>query len=98
MADLKIPTRIGIYPWEQRIQQTLIFELDIPLNIAQCNENIKNTIDYEQLCQMITDFVSTRSFQLLETVADQVTHLIQRHYQIPHLTMTVTKPFAVKNA
>lgn len=57
-----------------------------------------NTIDYAQLCQQITEFVSSRSFQLLETAAEQVAGMIQAQYGIKHLTLNVTKPFAVKNA
>ncbi|PJD92905.1 MAG: dihydroneopterin aldolase [Legionella sp.] len=98
IADLKIATQIGVYAWEQRIKQTLVFDLSIPLDLSHCQDNLANTIDYAQLCQHITEFVASRSFQLLETAAEQVLTLIQTHYGIEHLTLKVSKPFAVKNA
>ncbi len=57
-----------------------------------------NALDYTEVCQTVTQFVAFRSFNLLETAAEQVMSMLQQHFALTHLTLTVTKPFAVNNA
>lgn len=78
--------------------QPLLFDLSIPIDVSRYQDNIANALDYAVLCHSITDFVSQRSFQLLETVAEQVLNLLQEKFAIPHLTLSVSKPHAVPNA
>lgn len=98
IADLKIATHIGVYAWEQRIKQNLLIDLIIPINIAQCQDDLANTIDYADLCQQVTTFVSSRSFKLIETVAEEVSAFIKTHFAIQSLTIKISKPHAVPNA
>lgn len=55
-------------------------------------------MDYADLCQRVTIFVASHQFALIETVAEQVAELIKETYQIKQLTLSVSKPHAVKNA
>jgi dihydroneopterin aldolase len=98
ITGLKVATRIGVYTWEQHIMQTLVFDLCIPIEVQHAQDNLANVLDYAELCQCITTFVSERSFQLLETAAEQVLQMLQQQFSLQHLTLTVTKLFAVKNA
>lgn len=66
--------------------------------MSQCQDNLAKTLDYAKLCESITEFVSSRSFQLLETAAEQVLQMLQHNFALQHLTLTVTKLFTVKNA
>lgn len=70
----------------------------IPLDISRCNDTLTNTIDYAQLCDKVTAFVSSQSFQLIETVAEQVAAFIKTTFSIQQLTLKVSKPYAVSNA
>jgi len=70
----------------------------IPLDISRCNDTLTNTIDYAQLCDKVTTFVSSQSFQLIETVAEQVATFIKTTFSIQQLTLKVSKPHAVSNA
>lgn len=98
ITSLKVSTKIGVYAWEQRMLQSLIFDLCIPIDISRYQNNIANALDYATVCQSITQFVSSQSFQLLETVAEQVFSMLQEKFVIQHMTLTVSKPLAVKNA
>ena len=98
ITSLKVSTKIGVYAWEQRILQSLLFDLSIPIDMSRYQDNIANALDYAAVCQSITQFVSSQSFQLLETVAEQVLNMLQKKFAIQHMTLTVSKPLAVKNA
>lgn len=91
-------THIGIHEWEQRILQQLLVDIRIPIDVTACNNQLANTIDYDQLCQRVTTFVETTSFSLIETVAEHVAQLIKTEFQVNELSVSVSKPHAIKNA
>ena len=98
IKSLKISTKIGVHAWEQRIDQLLLIDLSLELDVQNCNENLEKTIDYSILCETVTEYVSTRSFQLIETVANEIARLIQKQFNINKLSVSVSKPHAIKNA
>lgn len=95
---LNVSTRIGVYSWEQHINQQLLIDISIDTDFSNCQDNLNETINYATLCETVTDFVESRSFQLIETVANEVAHLIQQNFKVTQLTVGISKPHAVKNA
>ncbi len=98
ITGLSVATKIGVYAWEQRINQQLLIDITIPNDFKDCKDKLENTIDYEALCQKVTQFVESKSFQLIETVANEVAEFIQEQFKVITLTIAVTKPHAIKNA
>lgn len=98
ISNLKTMSRVGIHAWEQQILQPLLFDIEIPIDISNCEDNIEKVLDYDQLCQKITSFVETNSFKLIETVAEKVAQLIQQDFQVHEIMVCVSKPQAIKNA
>lgn len=95
---LHVSTEIGVYAFEQRIKQTLLIDITLSLDCSSCDDNLNNTVNYDALCQMVTQMVESRSFQLIETVANEVAKRIQQEWNVPKLRVAVSKPHAIKNA
>ena len=98
IKGLRIDTRIGIHAWEQKLLQTLLIDIEIPINTENCHDQIVNTIDYDKLCQKLSAYITNNSFNLIETVANHVANLITKEFKVNKLTVTVSKPFAIQNA
>lgn len=98
ITELSAMTRIGVHAWEQRIEQQLLIDLHIPLQVSACHDQLENTLDYDALCQCVTSYVESNTFQLIETVAENVAQLIKETFHVSQLTVSVQKPHAVKNA
>jgi 7,8-dihydroneopterin aldolase/epimerase/oxygenase len=98
ITALNVATQIGVHAWEQRIKQTLLIDIIIPSDFSACDEDLSKTIDYDALCKLVTQYVESKSFQLIETVANKVAELIQETFKVTVLTVKVSKPHAVKNA
>ena len=98
ITGLSVNTRIGIHAWEQRISQRLLINITIPADFSACNDDIINTLDYDKLCQQITTYVESASFNLIETVADSVALLIKKTFNLSQIEVSVSKPHAIKNA
>jgi len=98
IQGLSVQTQIGVYAWEQQIKQQLLLDIIIPSDFKNCNDDIAHTLDYDALCKTVTTFVESQSFQLIEYVAHCVAQLIKDEFKVQQLTVSVTKPHAVKNA
>ncbi|WP_133135855.1 dihydroneopterin aldolase [Legionella rowbothamii] len=98
IKNLKANTRIGVYAWEQHIIQQLLIDISIDTDLSSCQEDLNKTIDYAALCETVTQFVESRAFQLIETVANEVARLIQENFKVTQLIVGVSKPHAIKNA
>lgn len=98
ITALSVATQIGIHAWEQRITQKLLLDITIPVDLSTCNNELANTVDYEALCQLVTTFVESNAFTLIETVAEQVAQLVKDAFKVSALTVSVSKPHAIKNA
>ena len=95
---LNVTTKIGVYDWEQYINQLLLIDISIETDFSACQEDLSQTIDYAVLCENVTQYVESKSFQLIETVANEVADLIKKQFKIKQLTVSVGKPHAIKNA
>ena len=98
IKGLKASTRIGVYTWEQHINQQLLIDISIDTDLSSCQEDIQRTIDYAALCETVTHYVESKAFQLIETVANEVALFIQENFKVTQLTVGVSKPHAIKNA
>jgi dihydroneopterin aldolase len=98
ITGLNIMTHIGVHDWEKRILQPLSFDIQIPIDTKNCDDKLAKTIDYDKLCKAVTQFVEGCAFELIETVADKIALFIKEKFNINQLTITVTKPYAIKNA
>lgn len=95
---LKVSTKIGVYAWEQRIEQPLFIDISLDADFSACHEDLSRTLDYAALCASVSRFVESRSFHLIETVANEVADLIQKEFKVTQLVVGVSKPFAIRNA
>lgn len=98
ILGLTIATTVGIYAWEKRIIQRLLLNIVIPTDLTGCADDITKTIDYSKLAELVTTFVESNSFNLIETVADNVATLIKKEFNLHQVTVSVSKPHAIKNA
>lgn len=100
IEGLRVETVIGVYDWEKRIRQTLVFDLWLGTDIrpAAGNDDIAQTLDYAQICEQVTEFVSSSRFELVETVAERVAQLILDNHPCPWIRLKVSKPGAVATA
>ena len=98
ISALSIMTHIGIHAWEQRILQQVVLDIRIPMDLTTCKNELENTIDYDKLARNVTALVEATPFALIETLAETVALHIKDEFQVSELTLTVSKPQAIKNA
>ena len=97
LNDLHIDTIIGVYDWERETLQTLSFDLEMDWDIrfAAKSDDIADTIDYGAIANTIVSFVEASSYQLIETLAEDLCALLLSKFPIPKIKLILSKPVAL---
>lgn len=100
IQQLAVKTTIGVYDWEKKIKQQLLLDIEMSsdINNAAASDHIDDTIDYAVVASTITQFIESRQFELIETVAQQCADIILNDFAASQVTITLQKPGAVENA
>ena len=100
LRELTVETTIGIYDWERRIKQALVFDLEMAADIRKAAESdaIEDTVDYKAVSKRIQTYVSQSRFQLVETLAERVAALVIQEFNVPWVRLTLNKRGAVRGA
>jgi dihydroneopterin aldolase len=100
LRDLRIDTVIGIYDWERRTRQTLVFDLEMSADIARAaaSDDIDDTLNYKSVAKRLAQFVSESDFRLVETLAERCAQIIREEYGVRWVRLTLNKKGAVRGA
>ena len=100
IEGLEIETLIGIYDWERRIRQTLVFDIEMAFDnrIPAASDDIADTLDYKAVSKRVIAYVEASSFGLVETLAERVAALILDEFNVQHVKLKLSKPGAVRGA
>lgn len=100
LRDLRIETVIGVFDWERRIRQTIVFDIEMAADIrkAAASDDIRDTLDYKAVAKRLIEFVGGSEFQLVETLAERCAAIVLDEFQVPWLRLCVNKQGAVRGA
>ena len=96
ISKIKCSGKHGIYVHEKQNDQK--FLVDIHINISDFSEDdINKTLNYEEIVNLVLNTVNTKSFDLIETLAKNISEQIVFKYEkseavIQEIKVTVHKP------
>ena len=97
---LEIETLIGIYDWERRIRQPLLFDIEMTFDNRRpaASDDIADTLNYKAVSKRLIEYVSASSFGLVETLAERCAEIILTEFAVSHVRLKLSKPGAVRGA
>lgn len=100
IRELKIKTVIGIYDWERKIKQDVVLDLEMAADIAEAaaTDKIEDALDYKAVSKRIVSFVQESTYELVETLAEEIAKLIMTEFSVPWLRLTLNKQGALSMA
>ena len=96
ISKIKCSGKHGIYDHEKQNDQE--FLVDIHINISDFSaDNINKTLNYEEIVNLVIKFVNTESYDLIETLAKQISeHIVLKYAKnesmFREIKVTVHKP------
>jgi dihydroneopterin aldolase len=91
--DLRIETKVGVYPWERQLPQTVRVDLDIGLPSMRPFETgeLADAIDYSVVVTRIRAFGRTNTHALLERFAEAIASLVLDEFGAQSVKLRVAK-------
>lgn len=92
IEELRVQAWIGIYPREKAIPQTVELNLTfgVPDTAAE-HDDIADTIDYAEVIARIRKELSSRHFNLIETLGEFVVALLFDEFRAPWVKIRIAK-------
>ena len=100
LNELKVDTVIGIWDWERKIHQTVVINLEMSADIAKAakTDSVDDTLNYKQVAKRVQQFVGDSSFQLVETLAENIAAIIRDEFDVAWVRVSVNKPGAIRGS
>jgi dihydroneopterin aldolase len=100
LRGLEIDCIIGFIEWERRIKQTVVIDLEMPVDCrrAALTDEVADTVDYKKVSKRIIAFVAASEFKLVETLAHRVAMLIIEEFGVEWVRLSVNKPGAIRGS
>ena len=100
IEGLEIETLIGIYDWERRIRQTLVFDIEMAFDnrIPAASDDIALTLNYKDVSKRLIDYVGQSGFGMVETLEERCAEIILAEFNVSHVRLKLSKPGAVRGA
>lgn len=100
IEELTVKTTIGVYDWEQTIQQKLVFDIEMGCDNrkAAASDDVNDCLNYADISDAIVQHVQSNRFTLVERVAEEVSEILRQRFKAPWVRIKVSKPGAVKEA
>ena len=97
---LEIECVIGIYDWERKIRQPVVFDIEMAFDNTgpAATDDIKDTLDYKAVSKRLIQFVSESDFGLVESLAERCAAIILDEFGVRHVRLKLAKPGAVRGS
>jgi dihydroneopterin aldolase len=100
LRGLAIQTTIGFIEWERHVKQTIVIDLEIPVDCARAasTDHVTETVDYKSIAKRTIAFVEGAEFKLVETLAHRLATTLLAEFDIAWIRLVVNKPGAIRGS
>ena len=100
LRGLAVDTTIGFFEWERHVRQTVVIDLEIPVDCARAatSDDVADTTDYKRIAKRTIQFVNESSFKLVETLAHRLATTLLEEFDIAWVRLTLNKPGAIRGS
>lgn len=94
LEGIQIPAALGVSAAERRMRRPVTLDLEArrPLATAGHSDNIRHTIHYERIFEVIEDVAGNQEHKLVEALGERIAHAILEKFDVEAITVTVRKP------
>jgi dihydroneopterin aldolase len=94
IRGLEVRAIIGAHDWERQVKQTVVLNLEMETDVAAAaaTDELASTLSYSEVADAVERFVSDSSFQLVETLAEQIAALVMAEFRVGWLRLELIKP------
>lgn len=98
IRNLELQCVIGAEDWEHLMPQRVVVDIELrgDFSAAADSDDLKDAVDYREVCARAIEVAEEGEYRLLETLADRIAQAnLAVHQRINSATVTVRKPLAL---
>jgi 7,8-dihydroneopterin aldolase/epimerase/oxygenase len=95
LANMRFDGRHGVHEWERAATQPFEVDVELVADLRAAGEldDLALTVDYGRVFDLVKDIVETRTYFLLEAIAEAIaTSVLERFGQAEAVIVRVRKP------
>ena len=91
---------IGFIDWERRVKQTVVVDLEIPVDCQQAalTDEVADTVDYKKVAKRILAFIEASEYKLVEALAQRLALTLLEEFGLEWVRLSINKPGAIRNS
>jgi dihydroneopterin aldolase len=99
VPDLPLRARVGITEVERAREQDVRVDVELELDLARAGreDSLEHTVDYEKVCDVVASAVQSRSFRLIEALAEASADAVLEAFPVRQVRVRVRKPGALRS-
>lgn len=94
VEGIQIPAALGVSAAERRMRRPVLVDLSAERDLARAgaSDRIGDTIDYQQLFDVVETVAGEQEHRLVEALAERIAQAVLARFDIDAVTVTVRKP------
>ena len=100
LRDFHLSCIVGCAPEERFERQDIVFNIELYTDFADCvaSDNLRDSIDYEELRKRVRNVVEGSSFELIESLADAVAKACLEQSRCKQVVVDLNKPGGMRGS
>jgi dihydroneopterin aldolase len=94
LEGIQIPAALGVTAAERRMRRPVTLDLEVmcDLRAAGSSDQIRQTIQYERIFEVVEDIAGNHEHRLVEALGERIAEAILTRFSVDAVTVTVRKP------
>jgi dihydroneopterin aldolase len=92
VEDLRLFGRHGVHAHEKETGQEFVFDVSLEVGTRGTSDRIADAVDYREVTRVVQEVNGSRSFDLIEALADATAAALYDRFSPDRVCVRVTKP------
>jgi dihydroneopterin aldolase len=92
VEDLRLFGRHGVHAHEKKHGQEFVFQVSLEVGTRGTSDRIADAVDYREVTRVVQEVNGSRSFDLIEALADATAAALYDRFSPDRVCVRVTKP------
>jgi dihydroneopterin aldolase len=94
LEGIQIPAALGVTAAERRMRRPVTLDLEVgrDLSAAGHSDQIRHTLHYKRIFEVVEDVAGNQEHRLVEALAARITDAVLAKFDADWVTVTVRKP------
>jgi dihydroneopterin aldolase len=94
LEGIQVPAALGVTAAERRMRRPVRLDLEIARDLRDAgrSDNIRQTIHYKRVFEVVEDVAANQQHKLVEALADRIARAVLDKFDADAVTVSVRKP------